>query len=340
MLKLFSFLLWPFAVLYQLLTHIRNWAFDRGVLKSYHSKIPSIIIGNLSVGGTGKTPMIEFLLRLKLTKKPAVISRGYGRSSKGLLMVDPEGNSQQYGDESLQIAKKFPQAKLWVSEKRALGAKAAEAANCDLILYDDAFQHRYVKGDFQIMLSSYHDPFYEDWILPMGRLREARQGAERADAIIITKCPDLSEGEKAEIKRQCKGYSKADVYFARLSYEACCNRFGESLNKEAIEVITGIARVEPMLMELEKDHVILKHWAFSDHHNFSREDLDSIWAKDPTDEKTWVCSEKDYVKLSLLFEAAGKLKRLYYLPVAHQFSDQDAAALKRQVEGKISAQKD
>lgn len=320
---------------------LRNLAFDRAWLPSYQSKVPSIVVGNLSVGGTGKTPMVELLLRLQIFEKPAVVSRGYGRKSRGLLKVKPQGDASQYGDESLQIAQKFPECQLWVSEERKLGALEAEAENCDGIIYDDAFQHRYVKGHFQILLSSYDRPFYLDYVLPAGRLRELRRGAKRADAIILSKCPShLSEKEQNLIRSKIALYSNAPVFFARLSYGELRNHEAQSPKASSVEIITAIAKPEPFIAEIKTHYHLKGQWTFKDHHLFRLEDLKAIWAKEQREDRTWVCSEKDYVKLAPLFRTQHKLDQLFYLPVEHQFLNGDLDSFKSLMEERFSIIKD
>ncbi len=339
--KILAILLMPFSLIYGLILEIRNRLFDIGWLKSYQSSIPSIVVGNLSVGGTGKTPMVELLLKLRLKAKPAVVSRGYGRESKGLLKVESGGKAAQYGDESLQIAAKFPDAQLWVSEKRILGAQAAETAGTDFIIYDDAFQHRYVRGDFHILLSSYDRPYYQDYVLPSGRLRERRKGAKRADCIIITKCPSaLSEEARRAIIDKSKSYSKAPVLFTHLRYGKLENNKGEEALAGPVEIISAIAKPQVLIDEVSRHHRLVKSWLFKDHHLFSQKDLEPMLRDDERGNKQFICSEKDYVKLAPLFQELNKLDQLFYLPVEHAFFKDGEAILKSMIEERFSAAQD
>lgn len=325
MLKILQILLLPLSLVYGFIMALRNLAFRLGILNSFRPNIPSITVGNLSVGGTGKTPMIEYLLDLNLGNNPAVVSRGYGRKTKGLLKVESSGTAEEFGDESLQMAQKYPEAQFWVSEKRAVGAKQAQKAGSDLILFDDAYQHRYIQSDFQILLSAYDSMFFKDFVLPAGRLREFRAGAKRAQCIVITKCPHaLSEMEQASIRNSIRHYSKAQVFFAGLSYQIPQNAKGQDLKDSEIEVITAIAKPEPLLTQLQQKYTISETWLFRDHHLFSTEDLESIWERKTEENRTWVCSEKDYVKLAPLFIAADRIDQLFYIAVKHRFLGNDA----------------
>jgi tetraacyldisaccharide 4'-kinase len=190
-------LLFPFSILYGWITSIRNFLFDKGIFKSYSFDIPIIAVGNLSVGGTGKTPQIEYLIRLLSPNyKIAILSRGYKRKSKGFVLADPTSNAEILGDEPFQIYQKFPNTIVAVDADRKNGIENLLVLNekPDVILLDDAFQHRKVKAGFYILLTGYDDLFYSDFILPAGNLRESRSGAKRANVIIITKCPkDISK---------------------------------------------------------------------------------------------------------------------------------------------------
>jgi tetraacyldisaccharide 4'-kinase len=190
-------ILFPFAVLYGFITSIRNFLFDYRILKSYSFPIPVIAVGNLSVGGTGKTPQIEYLIRLLSNKyKIATLSRGYKRKSEGFILANATSNAEILGDEPFQFYKKFPNIQVAVDANRKNGIEQllSQSNKPDVILLDDAFQHRKVKAGFYILLTAYNDLFINDFMLPTGNLRESRSGAKRADMIIVTKCPrDISE---------------------------------------------------------------------------------------------------------------------------------------------------
>ncbi len=203
------YLLFPFAILYGIITSIRNILFDKGVLKSYLFDIPIIAVGNLSVGGTGKTPQIEYLIRLLSPKYTvATLSRGYKRKSEGFVLADVNSNAEILGDEPFQMHQKFPNINVAVDADRKNGIEQllSLSEKPNVILLDDAFQHRKVKAGFYILLSAFDDLFCNDLLLPTGNLRESRSGAKRANVIIITKCPkDLSEIAQENIIKTIAG---------------------------------------------------------------------------------------------------------------------------------------
>ncbi len=316
--KKLRLLLWPFAVVYDGITRLRNFLFDTGLFKQQRYDFPLIGVGNLSVGGTGKTPVIEYLIRLLQDKySVATLSRGYGRKTKGFLDVRPELSAAEVGDEPLQFAKKFDEVQVAVCEKRSLGIKhlSEKPKRPEVILLDDVYQHRHVKPGLLILLSAFDDLFYQDYVLPAGNLRESRSGASRADVVIVTKCPvDLSGAMQTEIKNQITRYTEAPVYFSGIAYGVPAGKAGQVtwdlFQTEKITVVTGIAKPKPFLDYLDQLRIDYEHLEFRDHHTFSPAELNRL------DQKTKILTtEKDYVRLQ------DKLKNaeLYYLPVAVQF---------------------
>lgn len=325
-------LLSPFSGLYGLITSLRNAGFDKGISSSYRSETPTIVVGNLSVGGTGKTPMIEFLIEHLSPLRIGLISRGYGRQSKGLLAVDPTGKATDYGDESLQITQKYP-IQAWVSEERKLGIQAAEAANCELLLLDDAFQHRQVSGHKNIMLSRFDQAFFSDHLLPGGGLRESRSGAQRADFIVFTKCPkDLSETQKKEYRARSAYYSKAQVLFSHLAYGQIQDQNGNDLGGNArIILVTGIANPEPLQAHLEETYGKVELHRFKDHHQFTKLEMETLLQRASESQSALVCTDKDRVKLLPLVEE----QPIFSVPVRHQFSKEDEKLLIDDLQGLI-----
>ncbi|WP_421754041.1 tetraacyldisaccharide 4'-kinase [Croceimicrobium sp.] len=321
-------LLRPLGMLYDLITTARNRAFDEGRLESYQSKVPSIAIGNLSMGGTGKTPFTEFLIQNLDIDPKAVVSRGYGRKSRGLLEVDPNGSAEDFGDEALQIAQKFP-VRVWVSEKRKAGVLAAEEAGAKLILLDDAFQHRYVKAHRYLMLSRFDQPFFNDYVVPAGYLRESRKGAERADFIIFTKCPaNLNASLRQRYMQATARYTKAQVLFSELKYGKIRDQFGNELEKgKALHLITGIADTKAMIEYLEMEYSILKNNSYRDHHAFRETELKSHLAEAKKAKAALLCTDKDRVKLGPLLDKIEADYPLYSLPVEHVFKPADQSRL-------------
>ncbi|HSN48353.1 MAG TPA: tetraacyldisaccharide 4'-kinase [Flavobacterium sp.] len=210
-------ILFPFAILYGFITGIRNFLYDKGILKSYSFDVPVIAVGNLSVGGTGKTPQIEYLIRLLSPKyKVATLSRGYKRQSKGFVLADSTSNAEILGDEPFQFYKKFNKIQVAVDADRKHGIDQllSQTNKPEVILLDDAFQHRKVKAGFYILLTSYGDLYSDDFMLPTGNLRESNSGAQRADMIVVTKCPaTLSLDEQNEIKAKLKLEPNKELYY-------------------------------------------------------------------------------------------------------------------------------
>jgi len=310
-------LLYPFSIPYGAITALRNWAFNKSILSSQEFKVPIISVGNLSAGGTGKTPMVEFLIRRFSDYKIGLVSRGYGRKTKGLILAKPEHTFSEIGDEPFQIFHKFSNINLALAEKRPEGVQALiDNYSPDLILLDDAFQHRYVKPGLQILLTTYQEPFYEDLLLPAGNLRESIKGRKRADIVVITKCPaNLSPGEAREIRAKIKVEDKP-VYFTTIKYGSVQNENGEPLNSKSIVAITGIARPKPFLNQICIAHNIEHHLQFPDHHIFSEKEIEKI--EKAAKQTPIVTTEKDWVRLQSLLRSET-LQNIYYLPMQVHF---------------------
>jgi tetraacyldisaccharide 4'-kinase len=316
-------LLFPFAILYGLITSIRNYLYDKGILKSYTFEIPVIAVGNLSVGGTGKTPQIEYLIRLLSSKyKVATLSRGYKRKSEGFVLATTDSNAESLGDEPFQYFKKFPQIQVAVDADRRNGIEQllVQKDKPEIILLDDAYQHRKVKAGFYILLTAYDDLFCEDFILPTGNLREPRSGAKRANSIIVTKCPqDLSEIEQENIKKRIG--LKVPVYFSFIAYDDFIYNENESIAVNKIVtlskvLVAGIAKPKPFLdyLKTEKDECLV----FPDHHDFTEKDVNDLKIK--SNDKIIITTEKDFVRLNDNIIN----KQLYYLPIKSKLiSNQD-----------------
>ena len=307
-------LLFPIAVLYGFITSIRNYLYDKGILKSHAFDVPIIAVGNLSVGGTGKTPQIEYLIRLLSPQyKVATLSRGYKRKSKGFILADANANAEVLGDEPFQYFQKFPQIQVAVDADRRNGISQllAQKDKPDVILLDDAFQHRRVKAGFYILLTAYDDLFCDDWMLPTGNLRESRSGAQRADMIIVTKCPNTISEIAQEKIRQKIGLDKP-IFFSFVDYDDQVYSATDSLSVSEIKnkakiLLAGIAKPKPFFdfLKAENDMVI----SYPDHHHFSNAEIEAL--KSQAGEKIIVTTEKDFVRL----EAEILRKQLYYLPI-------------------------
>ncbi|MBP6557470.1 MAG: tetraacyldisaccharide 4'-kinase [Flavobacterium sp.] len=307
-------LLFPLAILYGFITSIRNYLYDKGILKSYSFDIPVIAVGNLSVGGTGKTPQIEYLIRLLSPNyKVATLSRGYKRKSEGFILADANANATILGDEPFQYFQKFPQIQVAVDADRRNGITQllAQKDKPEVILLDDAFQHRKVKAGFYILLTSYDDLFCDDFMLPTGNLRESRNGAKRANMIIVTKCPpNISELAQENIKRKI-GLS-LPIFFSFVDYDDKVYNKTGSLEVTEVKLqekllLAGIAKPKPFFDYLQFDNDVVM--TFADHHHFSEGDILNI--KSQAVDKIIVTTEKDFVRLEAdIFSA-----QLYYLPI-------------------------
>ncbi|HEY9221814.1 MAG TPA: tetraacyldisaccharide 4'-kinase [Lutibacter sp.] len=315
---------YPFSILYGLITSLRNYLYDVGLLKSTDFKTPTIVVGNLSVGGTGKTPQIEYLIDLlKNDYKIAVLSRGYKRKSKGFLMADSTISTEILGDESYQIHIKYPEIIVCVDADRTNGIRKLEELENppQVILLDDAFQHRKVRGGFNMLLTTYDKLYVNDTMLPTGDLREKASGANRAQAIVVTKCPaDISETAQNEITKKLHPKANQQVFFTAITYDTQLK--GDSkldlsdLSDFQILLLTGIANPKPLTDYLKSKKLNFKHLKYPDHHHFSLNDLGEINAAYESLSATnniILTTEKDYVRIF------GKLKNLHYISIKTTF---------------------
>ena len=311
-------ILFPFSILYGCIMAIRNFLFDKGILRSYSFEVPVIAVGNLSVGGTGKTPQIEYLIRLLAPNyKIATLSRGYKRKSEGFVLADANSTAEILGDEPFQIHQKFPQITVAVDADRKNGIEKLLSLKDkpEVILLDDAFQHRRVKAGFYILLSAFDDLFCDDFLLPTGNLRESRKGAKRADVIIVTKCPkDLSEIAQQNIINKIG--LEVPIYFSYIDYDDMVYNPNET--KKVVEiksidklVIAGIAKPEPFFnyLEVSKEDCLV----YPDHHFFTEKDLQQI--ENRAKNKIVITTEKDFVRLS----NQNLKSSIYYLPIKSDY---------------------
>jgi tetraacyldisaccharide 4'-kinase len=332
--KVLRFLLFPLAVLYDFVTRTRNFFFNTGVFSQTAFKTPVIVVGNLSVGGTGKTPQIEYLIRLlKDRHKTAVLSRGYKRKTAGFVLLNESYLAADVGDEPLQYFKKFKNIDVAVDANRVAGISKLIANNTpDLILLDDAFQHRKVKGSFYILLTKYKDLFIDDYLLPTGNLRESRQGAKRANIILVTKCPNnLSKEVQNTIKQKLLKFNKK-VFFTSISYADKVLGAREILTSELknfeVLLITGIANPTSLTTYLKSLDVNFKHLKYADHHHFSNKEIRNIKKEFDAIEssKIILTTEKDYVRL------IDKITNLSYLPIETTFLNNEQEVFNTLVE--------
>jgi len=314
-------ILFPFSILYGEIVEIRNKAFEKGMLSSNSFLTPTIVVGNLNVGGTGKSPQIEYLIRLLKGYSLAVLSRGYKRKSKGFQLADKSSTVSQIGDEPLQFYRKFENIIVAVDTDRSNGIRQLEKLKkpLDIILLDDAFQHRKVKGGLNILLTSFGDLYADDFVLPTGNLREKRKGAERANIIIVTKCPDdLTKKRQSEIILKLNIEPRQSVYFSTIEYHhsviSSKNKISISeLSAYKVLLVTGIANGDPLVNFLKEKNIDCKHLKFPDHHDFTELDKEKIMDTfDHIDsvKKILLTTEKDYVR-----SFSNHNKEFYYVPI-------------------------
>ncbi len=324
-----KFILYPFAVLYDGVTRIRNYMYDRGLKPSMGFDLPVISVGNLSVGGTGKTPMIEYLIRLLTPEhKVGVLSRGYGRKSRGFIVARGDEDASDIGDEPLQYFKKFrDRIQVAVGEERALSIPLMlqEDEDTDVILLDDAFQHRRIRPSFQILLTSYQKPFFSDMLLPAGRLRESATGAVRADLVVVSKCPaELGDQELMDIEKQIRDFTTRPVFFSTISYGAVVPFENTTVPLgEDVILVTGIADPRTIVDHVRKHYRLKEHISFPDHHRYAASDIDLIIQSRKGRDCSVLTTEKDMVKLDV--PAFGRyLERIpfFYIPITVQFLKQ------------------
>ncbi len=331
----------PLSWFYGLGANFRNFLFEVGILKSRAYKTPVISVGNITVGGTGKTPHVEYLVRLLQDKvRVAVLSRGYKRKSSGFVLAGKDTPMEQIGDEPFQMKQKFPDVTIAVDKKRTRGierltSEEADGKAIDVILLDDAFQHRYVKPGINILLVDYHRLIIYDKLLPAGRLREPLKGKNRADIVIVTKCPkELKPMEFRVITRAMGLFPYQHLYFSTLEYDQLRPAFKEAsagtmprLSEQNVLLLTGIASPRQLLEDLKPGAMSITPLAFPDHHKFRRKDirrLNEAFEAMPSP-KCIVTTEKDATRLTVAEGLSNEVRRsLYVQPVRIKFmSDQE-----------------
>ncbi len=292
----------PFAPLYWLITSARNSLFDLGILRERSFDVPILGIGNLSTGGTGKTPHTEWVLEKFQDKyRMAVVSRGYGRKTKGYLQADESSTFQDIGDEPLQIYQKFPNVQVVVCEKRVLAIKTllAQKNKPEFIILDDSFQHRYVAPGLRWLLTPWNDPYTKDFILPLGNLREDIRGADRADLITVTKGPGAPTPlERAEWRKELNPTDVQTLGFSRMHYSHLVDAMNNPVDRpERAVVVTGIAEPEPLIKHLTDMGTECIHVAFTDHRQFTYADAQRIVnATEALDKPVIITTRKDFVR--------------------------------------------
>lgn len=328
----------PFALLFVLITEFRNFLFNIRLLRSSKFDIPTIGIGNLSVGGTGKSPHTEYLItHLKNRYKIATLSRGYGRKTKGFLEVSAENKSVDCGDEPLQFKLKNKEIVVAVDENRVRGVMnlVHDHSDLEVILLDDVFQHRAIKPGLLILLTEYDSPFFKDFILPVGNLRELRKNASRADLIVVTKCPEeIAPEMKIHFENSLKRYCNKPIFYSKMQYGNCYSIFDQhtmitDLKNKKIIALSGIANPQPFHNYLKTKTEQFHSIVFNDHHKFNAKDIERIerdFNSFAAEETIIITTEKDAMRLISLDDSLQtRLKKLpiYSLPITIQFNTPD-----------------
>lgn len=323
---LLRILLFPLAVLYDAVTRLRNLLFDIGMKPAASFDVPLISVGNLVVGGTGKTPMVEHIVRLLIANNysMATLSRGYGRSTKGMRIANAGDTADTIGDEPFQLFQKFNEkAVVSVCEERAFAIPhlVDQFPDTQAIILDDAFQHRFVKPGLSILLTEYSNPFYNDYVLPSGYLREARRGSERSDLVVVTKCPEnIGEEKMMKMEHAIRKYADRPVFFSTIRYGDPLSFTQDTLETDTkkIVLVSGIANHKPLENYLTKGYTLVKHYAFNDHHHYTSAEVNSVIAKAKESGAIILTTEKDKAKLDVLLTESQR-KDFFYVPIEVTF---------------------
>lgn len=341
MAKKFRYILFPFSIIYGSAIQLRNQLFDKKILRSATFDFPLISVGNLATGGTGKTPMVEYLVRM-LNKKyrVATLSRGYKRKTKGFFIADENTEVFDIGDEPMQIHQKFPDVIVAVAEERVLGIPAVlnDRPQTQVIILDDAFQHRQVNACLNVLLSDYNHLYTKDFLLPAGNLRDTKSSSKRADIIIVTKCKaDLNDNEREKTIDELNPLPHQKVFFTKIIYKNPYHLFSkkEIVLEKNLEVllVCGIANPKKITEVLSECVSSFQIQQYKDHYNFDKDDMNQIlklFSEIKNREKIILTTEKDAVRL-LKFRNEISNMPVYVLPMEHEFLFHEAGIFKNQV---------
>jgi tetraacyldisaccharide 4'-kinase len=340
----------PFSLVYGLAVIIRNLLFNFRILKQTRFKIPVISVGNITAGGTGKTPHVEYLVNLLSGQfRLAVLSRGYKRKTRNFVLASDKSGVSDIGDEALQIKKKFPHVSVAVDRNRVEGIKILTETipDLDCIILDDAYQHRYVAPGLSILLIDFNRPVFEDILLPAGNLRESLRSIYRAQIIIVTKCPELLlVSQRSHFISKMSASPEQEIFFTQYVYGTplpvfpeCYNRENPSsysqFQKSNVMLVTGIANPFPLKQFLNGVTTVSEEIAFADHHNFSTSDLFYIkktYEKIKSREKYILVTEKDAIRLKQLsFDDKIIQESLLYVPIKVKFLDNNETLFKNRI---------
>jgi tetraacyldisaccharide 4'-kinase len=339
-------LLYPLSIFYGSLLYVRNKFYDWNLFKTTKFNFPIISVGNLALGGTGKTPHTEYLIRLlQEDYKIATLSRGYKRNSSGFYLANTNSTVDEIGDEPLQYKLKFQKINVAVDEKRVHGVEQIKknAPETYLIILDDAFQHRAISPGMNILITEYNNLYINDTVVPAGRLREWNKGSERADIIIVSKTnPNLSPKEKADIKIKLNPKPHQNVFFSHIKYGeispftlAAKEYPSETPNNNSILLLTGIAKPAHLLKFLNHKYSSINHIQFPDHHNYKQNDIDQIikqFNNIDGNNKFIISTEKDIMRLSLP-ETLNQIQHIpiFYIPIEVYFNGNDKMEFDNQI---------
>jgi len=319
---IFKYFLWPFSILFGLLTELRYALYSIGFFKRYSPPVYSIVVGNIKAGGTGKTPMVLALAK-ELTKSKisfAILSRGYGRKSKGFKWVLNNNRADLFGDEPLLFKNKLPHLPVAVCENRAIAIQKIieQYPNIQAILLDDAFQHFAIKPHFTIVLSEFSKPFFKDHPFPMGMLRENRNSSKRADTIVVSKCPSkLTLSEKSKIQTDIWKYSgDKNILFSKIKYNKITNPFTNKElihNQTSILLCTGIANPKPLELYLTNKFDAIQTLNYPDHYSFVKNDIEKIEQLALTQNSMVVTTEKDWMRMNHELKESMRYKEKWFV---------------------------
>ena len=337
---IFKYLFWPLGLIYGSIVELIKWGYRQGIWERRRFERASLVVGNLSMGGTGKSPHVEYILRqMGSYHHLAVLSRGYGRKSKGLRWLSLNSSAEEVGDEPLQIHKKFPQIPFVVAEKRTEGMQAIlqKAPITELVILDDAMQHWPLMADAYLLLTTYTQPFFKDAPIPAGRLREFAFNYKRAKIIVISKCPaDLKEEAAQQFLKQLQPLPHQKVFFSYFRYgqtyllTAPNEKQDLASFKDApILLLTGIAKPGPLVQYLEQQGQQVKLMAFGDHHLYSEKDWRNIQQslKQLGPKARLLTTEKDSIRLT----PWAQQQAIYVLPIEVEIAFEQAAAFQRAI---------
>jgi tetraacyldisaccharide 4'-kinase len=339
-------LLFPFSLLYAIFICVRNWFYDKNILQSSTFNLPLICVGNLAVGGTGKSPMVEFLTKILKTQfEVAILSRGYKRKTKGYALADESSTALDIGDEPMQFHCKFPDIAVAVGEERivAIPQLLHDKPATKAIILDDAFQHRTVKAGLNIILTDYNNLFTRDWYLPTGDLRDEKRSYSRAEIIIVTKCPDnISQEEKEETKDEIRPLDGQQIFFSSIRYGRPYHLINkmetEITSKIEVLLVTGIADTRPLKKYLQEKSKTYYQLSYNDHHIFTIDDFKEIIKRFNAiggRHKIILTTEKDAVRLTKFAHELDKIP-FYVLPIEPRILFDEEQIFKDSVVGYIT----